>query len=128
MSPPICSWFCDNNIREIGYHKLAHLEGYEVTILPYLTPYWRDFAPFAKDLIMAGFPVKACLSNDFQYNQILQILNTAYDSVGEPQVGHISRILPMASKVFGAQRPTMTRIPKRVSNSSDRDFKKGRHF
>jgi len=124
VSPPIRTWFCDAGIREIGSRKLAHLECYEAAILPYFTPYWRDFAPFAKELIILCFPVKAFLPNDFQYNQFLQILKTAYDSVGEPQTGHIPRAL--ASKVFGAQRLTWTL--KRVGSSSDQNSKKGRYL
>ena len=87
LSPPIRTWFSnDTDIRKMGYLKLAHLECYDIAILPYFAPYWHDFAPFAKDLIIACFPVKARLPNDFQYNQVLQILKAAYDSVEEPRV------------------------------------------
>ena len=116
-SLPIRTWFCSNNIREIGYRKLAHLECYDVAILPYFTPYWCDFAPFVKDLIVACFPAKARLPNDFQYDQALRILKTAYDSVGERHISHVP-------KVFGAQ--SFTRILKRANDSLDRDSKKGR--
>lgn len=112
MSPPIRTWFCNSDIKEVGYRKLAHLECYDVAILPYFTPYWYDFAPFVKDLIIACFPVRARLPNNFQYDQALQILKKAYDSVEEPQNGHISRV-----------------TPKRASNSLNIDskLKKGRH-
>jgi hypothetical protein len=92
-SPPICISFCNADIREIGYRKLGHLENYEAQILPYFTPYWCDFVPFVKDLIIACFPVKACLPNDFQYDQALQILKMAWDSVEEPQI-----VLPLRAK------------------------------
>ncbi len=120
-SPPISTWFCNTNIREIGCRKLAHLRCYDVAILPYFTPYWRDFTPFVKDLIIACFPVNACLPNDFQYDRALQILKTAYDSVGEPQTSHTSR-----AQVYDAQCLAWTQ--KRRSNSLDRDSKKGRHI
>jgi len=117
--PPIRTWFSNNDIREIGYQKLAHLECCDVAILPYFTPYWHDFSPFVRDLIVACFPGKACLSNNFHYDRVLQILTTAYDSVREPQIGHVP-------KAFGAQ--SFTRIPKRASDSLHRDSKKGRLF
>jgi len=126
MSPPIRTWFCDAGIGEIGYRKVAHIEHYEVAILLYFTPYWRDFAPFAKELITSCFPVKPLLPNDFQYNKFLQILKTAYDSVGEPQPGHIPRTL--ASKAFGAQPPTWTLKRVGSSSESDRNSKKGRYL
>lgn len=114
LSPPIGTWFSnDTDMRKMGYLKLAHLECHDTAILPYFAPYWHDFAPFAKELIIACFPVKACLPNDLQYNQVLQILKTAYHFVQEPQ----TRVL-------------VTRTPKRGlgSNSSDRDSKKKRHL
>ena len=88
LSPPIRTWFSnDMDISKMGYLKLAHIECYDIAILPYFAPYWHDFTPFAKDLIIAYFPVKAHLLNDFQYNQFLHILKMAYNSVEEPQTG-----------------------------------------
>jgi hypothetical protein len=55
--PPIRSWFSNDEIREIGYRKLAHLECYDIAILPNFAPYWHDFAPFVGELIKACFPV-----------------------------------------------------------------------
>ena len=121
-SPPIRTWFCSNDITEIGYQKLAHLECYKIAILPYFTPYWCDFTPFVSDLIMACFPVRVRLPSDLRYDQMLRILNTAYHSVEECQTGRVP-----ASKVLGAQHLTQT--PKRVaSDSLDRASKKERHF
>jgi len=90
-----------------------------MAILPYFAPYWCDFAPFVKDLIVAGFPVRVRSPNEFQYDQFLQILKTAYDSVEEP---HISRV----PEIFGSGAQNITRIPKRENDSLDRDSKKGR--
>lgn len=118
MSPlPIFTWFC-NNVREIGYRKLAHLERYDVAILPHFTPYWCDFAPFVKDLIIMCFPVETRLPNfDLQYDQALQILTTAYNSVGE-SASHT----PVPG-VFRARRFTR----RQASDSLDRDAKRGKH-
>ncbi len=83
-SLPIRTWFCGDNTKAIGSRKLANLQDYDVAILPYFTPYWHDFIPFVKDLIIACFPVSMHLPNEFQYEQVLGILKKAYDTVREP--------------------------------------------
>ena len=100
MSPPMRTWFCKTDIREIGYRKLVHLESYDTQILPFFTSYWGDFAPFVEDLIIACFPVKARLPNAFQYDQALQILTMAYESVEEPKI----RTLKQARDSFDRER------------------------
>jgi len=79
----MCLWFRNCNIRQIGYHKLAHLDCYDFAILPYFTPYWQDFVPFVKDLIVACFPVRSSLPSELQYEKALRILERAYNAVGE---------------------------------------------
>ena len=84
LSPPMCSWFNNNDSKEIGYLKLSHLECYDTAILPNFAPYWHDLAPFVEELIIACFPVEACLPNNLRYEQVLGILRKAYDAVEEP--------------------------------------------
>ncbi len=84
LSLPMRSWFNNNDSREIAYLKLAHLECYDIAILPNFAPYWHDFAPFVEELIIACFPVKARLPNKLRYEQALGILGKAYDAVEEP--------------------------------------------
>lgn len=115
MSLPIRTWFSNDDIREIAYRKLAHLECYDHSILPNLAPYWHDFAPFVEDLIVSCFPVKPRLPNEMQYERVLQILEKAYDTVEEP--------LGLTSQVS----PASVRPPKRANSSSlSRDPKKAR--
>jgi len=106
--PPISTWFCSDSVREIGYRKLAHLEGYDAAILPYFTPYWCDFTLFVKDMITTCFSLRTCVPNNFQYDQALRILKAAYNCVGEPQTGRAqaspSQSHVPAPKVFCAQR------------------------
>jgi hypothetical protein len=83
-SLPIHTWFCDGNTKAIGFRKLAILQDYDVAILPYFAPYWRDFIPFVKDLIIACFPVSMRLPNEFQDERALEILKKAYNTVREP--------------------------------------------
>lgn len=84
VPPPIQTWFSSDGIKEIGHQKLAHIECYDVAIIPNFAPYWNDFAPFVEDLIKACFPVKPCLPNKLQYEQALRILKKAHDTVEEP--------------------------------------------
>ena len=91
-SLPMCSWFNNGEGRDIGYRKLAHLQCYHTTIIPNFTPYWRDFAPFVEELIIASFPINARLPNKLRYNHALRILGRAYDFVDEPSL-QISRVI-----------------------------------
>jgi hypothetical protein len=84
MFPPLRTWFSDERTSEIAYRKLAHLQCYDIAILPNFTPYWCDFAPFVKDLIIACFPVNARLPSELQYERALRILEKAYSAVEEP--------------------------------------------
>jgi hypothetical protein len=81
---PLRTWFNNDRITEIGLRKLIHLQCYDIAILPNFTPYWRDFAPFVKHLILACFPVDARLPSKFRYEWALRILEKAYNSVKEP--------------------------------------------
>jgi hypothetical protein len=115
MSLPIRTWFSNNEIREVGYRKLAHLECYDHSILANLAPYWHDFTPFVKDLIVSFFPVKPSLPNEMQYERMLQILEKAHDTVEEP--------LGLTYQVS----PALVRPSKRANSSSlSRDPKKAR--
>jgi len=125
VSPPICSWFGNDEIREIGYRKLALLERYDVAILPNFAPYWHDFAPFVGDLIKACFPVKPHLPNELHYEQALQILKKAHNTVEEP-LNPTDRI-PHASKLVLAAEVVRVQQLKRANSSpapSHRDSKK----
>jgi hypothetical protein len=84
--PPLRTWFNDDMTREIGYRKVAHLQCYDIAILPNFAPYWCDFAPFVKELIVACFPVSARLPSELQYGRALRILEKAYRTVEEPLV------------------------------------------
>jgi serine/threonine protein kinase len=115
LSLPIHTWFSNDEIRDIGYRKLAHLGCYDHSILPNFTPYWHDFTPFVKDLIVSCFPVTPRFPNEMQYERVLQILEKAYNTVEEP--------LGLTNQVSQA----LVRPTKRAnSSSSSRDPKKAR--
>ena len=100
--PPLRTWFSNNRIREIGYRKLAHLQCYDIAILPNFTPYWHDFAPFVEDMIIACFPVNAWLPSELQYERVLTILKKAYSAVKEP-TDIVSLALAQGSEVVQRQ-------------------------
>ena len=113
--PPLCTWFSDDRTREIGYRKLAHLQCYDLAILPNFAPYWCDFVPFVKDLIDACFPVNARLPSELQYERALRILEKAYSAVEEPSVAKGSEVI----KRQCMKRPN--------TDSVHRDTKKGKY-
>jgi hypothetical protein len=104
-SLPIRTWFCGHNTKVIGSRKLADLQDYDVAILPYFTPYWHDFIPFVKDLIIACFPVSVRLPNEFQYEEVLRILKKAYNTVREPD-DSINR----ATRTSNLKRPSSRNV------------------
>jgi len=113
LSPPMRSWFDNNDSKEIGYLKLSHLECYNTAILPNFAPYWDDFVPFVEELIIACFPVEPCLPSNLRYKQVLEILRKAYDTVEEP-----SRQIHQAIEAQCLKRSSSTLLY--------RNFKKGR--
>jgi hypothetical protein len=116
---PLCTWFSSDEIKEIGYRKLAHLECHDHAILPNLTPYWHDFAPFVKDLIVSCFPVKPSLPNEMQYEQVLRILEKAYDTVEEPSGPSLtSQALDHVRPSKRANSISLRRDPKKARRGS----------
>jgi hypothetical protein len=91
--PPLRTWFSNDRTREVGYRKMAHLQLYDIAILPNFAPYWSDFVPFVKDLIVACFPVNARLPSELQYERALTILGKAYSAVEEPSVAKGSEVI-----------------------------------
>ena len=71
-------------LREIGYRKMAHIQCSDFVVIPEFTSYWADFAPYVKELISASFPTNAFHPNELEYDQVLQILENAYNVVEEP--------------------------------------------
>ena len=59
---PINSWFTKEKIRQLACDKSIHLEGFDQTILPFLPPYWADFAPYLQRLIDATWDAKLFLT------------------------------------------------------------------
>jgi len=124
---PIHSWFQKDEIRNIGYIKLAHLECYELAILPNFTPYWRDFTPFVTELIKACFPVIVRSPNELRYEQMLGILKKAYDTVEEPSVQfQVPQAIPQALEQVLAAGAQNLKRPNSSPAPSDRDSKRGK--
>jgi hypothetical protein len=114
------TWFSNDDIKEIGYHKLAHLDCHDSAILPHFTPYWRDFVPFVKDLIMACFPIKSSLPSELQYEKALGILKKAYDAVEEP-LADLTGQVPQPDLALNLKRPNTRSLCR------DSIQKKGKH-
>ena len=80
---PLRKWFSDEEPKDIGLRKLAHMSTPESMIINHFTDYWADFTPFAKQLASICFPVKTCLPNRLTHKTMLEILHEAYDQVKE---------------------------------------------
>ena len=86
MTPDTLSmkaWFTTDGIKVIGCCKVADMCQPERTILPGFTEYWRDFAPFALDLLHLCFPYNPARPNKLTHSEMLAILNKASAAVKE---------------------------------------------
>lgn len=78
-------WFATESISVIGSLKVADMCQYRLKIIPGFTGYWNDFVPFALELLDLCFPPAynpAC-PNKLKHEQMLSILDRAYDAVKE---------------------------------------------
>ena len=80
---PLRTWFSQVPPKEIGVHKLGHMNCPEVMITNHFTNYWADFASFAQQLSYVCFPGKSSLPNQLTHRTMLEILYAAYDKVEE---------------------------------------------
>ena len=82
---PLRKWFSNENPKEIGLRKLAHMSSPEALITNHFTNYWADFAPFAQQLVSVCFPGKTVTSlpNQLTHKGMLEILQRAYAKVEE---------------------------------------------
>ena len=87
----ICAWFEeDKSLQDIAQKKMIHMLWARDHILPGITEYWRDFAPFLQELILSAFPgsidVHTCPPNSLSYRSMISILSRAQDVVQEPSI------------------------------------------
>jgi serine/threonine protein kinase len=99
MSLPIRTWYSRDRMKDIGFRKMSHLTRPDIAIIPKLTEYWADFAPFITELIEACFPTHPGNPNEFKYEQALEILERAINAVEEPSVaGEIQEVIGRPQK------------------------------
>jgi protein kinase-like protein len=77
------AWFSTDTINAIGRRKIADMCQPERTIIPGFTEYWKDFAPFALNLIQLCFPCNPAFPNQLKHKTMLSILDKAYNTVKE---------------------------------------------
>jgi hypothetical protein len=79
------AWFTTETITTIGSRKMLDMSQPERSIIPGFTPYWKDFAPFALELLNLCFPptYSSALPNKLTYGGMLAILDRACNTVKE---------------------------------------------
>jgi hypothetical protein len=78
------AWFSNKKLTTIGFLKASHVAGPHLTITPYFSEYWHDFAPFAIELTNLAFPGNIYNPNQLTYQNMHAVLQKAYDAVEEP--------------------------------------------
>ena len=85
ISIPLERTFRQDSIRQIGRDKCGLIVTFETSLLEKFTPYWNDFIPYVRQLIMTCFPTLPPFSNSFTHDNVLGILKDAYNNIQEPQ-------------------------------------------
>ena len=82
------NWFTTDPIKTIGSRKVADLCQPERCIISGFTAYWKDFAPFALDLLHLCFPptYSPAYPNRLTHEGMLSILDKACMAVKESPV------------------------------------------
>jgi hypothetical protein len=84
ISIPLERWFRQETITQIGRDKCGVLLTAEASLLAKFTPYWADFTPYVRQLISTCFPVSPAHSNSLTHDNVLKILQDAYNNIQEP--------------------------------------------
>jgi hypothetical protein len=75
------AWFTTDTLREIGSRKLADMSKPISRIIPGFTWYWKDFAPFALELIGLCGQQPTC--SKLTHKEMLSVLHKACMAVKE---------------------------------------------
>jgi len=81
---PLRLWFQQDDVKQIGRHKMSLLVTPKRAILAKFTPYWDDFKPFVHRLITSCFPKLPSFRCRLTHEGVLEILQDAYQTVQEP--------------------------------------------
>jgi hypothetical protein len=84
MSIPLERLFRQEAIRQIGRDKCGLIVTFETSLLEKFTPYWTDFIPYVRQLILTCFPSLPPFSNSLTHDNVLEILKEAYSNIQEP--------------------------------------------
>ena len=90
-SQDICAWFEeDQSLQDIAHKKMIHMLWARDHILPDITEYWQDFAPFLQELILSAFSgsidVHTCPPNSLSYKNMISVLSRVQDVVKKPSI------------------------------------------
>lgn len=83
-SIPLERWFRQETITQIGRDKCGLIVTAETSLLAKFTPYWADFTPYVRQLILTCFPSLPSFSNSLTHDNVLKILKDAYNNIHEP--------------------------------------------
>ena len=83
-SIPLERWFQQDDITHIGRDKCGLIVTFETSLLAKFTPYWADFIPYVHQLITTCFPSLPPFSNSLTHDNVLKILEEAYNNIQEP--------------------------------------------
>jgi hypothetical protein len=107
MSLPLERLFRQETLTQIGRDKCGLIVTFETSLLPKFTSYWTDFIPYVRRLISTCFPTLPPFSNSLTHDNVIEILQDAYDNIQEPPSSNQAE--PESSRgVKGTKRRKLT--------------------
>lgn len=83
---PMAEWFKpDSSFRRLGRAKLAQLQTFDTSILPYFSPYFRDLVPCIMKFYKALCPGGDSRNSNITHGQVLTIFDEALVSMPEKE-------------------------------------------
>ena len=84
-STPLRAWFNNTHPSATGFLKAGHMLRPDISVLPYFTGYWEDIKPFILQIIDTCFAGNPGQPNHLTHDEMITILQEAFDAVEEPQ-------------------------------------------
>jgi hypothetical protein len=99
---PVAEWFkADGSFRRLGRAKLSQLQTFDVSIEPYISPYFSDLKPCITKFYKALCPNGDSRNSPITHNQVIAIFEETLTSL--PEIEYLSSDIletPSTSQLF----------------------------
>jgi hypothetical protein len=112
---PVAEWFkSEGSFRRLGRTKLSQLQTFDISIVPYISPYFMVLIPCIKDFYKALCPFGDARNSPITHHQVINIFEETLTSLPE------SEVLPL--DIFQAPCSQLVMEGNIVSDGRKRSF------